>query len=596
VHYDGDKVSISYDEDQLYPSLPPSDPAKVTKLQGQLQRNDLFPFSIEENSDDEAFLAAFNDGGDEGAHLRHVDKEGFNEIIFCPSLAQRNPRLTGETFEQRAKRRGRDSGALQLALRLFCGNYEQHYGSLADQRLIYFPPTLTSRVREPKAFLRRDAFHCTKINALFRDEQFEYEKDLATTKPAILEKQHKEGKQQYSIISPTAWSGVRNANKEIEGILLQRLLWKVLVIAARRIHQGGGPQSLEEHFFQNQWDTIVTLQADELRYRADIQNLVFEYITCLLGEEYQLCPDFSGRVYDYSICPNAIRKLDSLAHADQPSSITSKLREKTLCPVAMRVLCLFSELPGNRVNDRHGETAKDNETVSPPSERVEYFRKQRRLLRKTTPRWKSNCQYLSLKDVVKPIRARLSVSEAAPNVNIMSAMLAAENTRDPKHYDLDYDQIWAFSRKLPTYSKDRNFFSLKFYDGVLRKDVIDPWDDECWYAGEGRYFKMPVWNPDPDSRIRNLPAGTQPHSQVWFDEPAPNELVPEVGGGQIMPLPLIDFDPEKLGAEQAEKEKKWKIPKYLPGYSRKFIPPETELTEADTVSQIQKDLDGKLHM
>lgn len=600
VHYEEDEEYIPYNEDQTYPRLPPSDPARVTKLRGQLQNNDLFPFSIEEYSDDDAFFAAFNDSGDEGTYLRRLDSDGFNEIMTCPSLARRNPRLPNETFEQRAKRRGRESAALQLALRLFCGNYEQHYGSLADQRLVDFPPTLASEAKEPKKTSKRDAFQCTKMNALFLAEQFEYEKVKPIAKSsASREEKIKDKVQQPSIIDPCAWSGVRNANKEIEGILLQRILWKVLVMAARRINQGGDSKSLEEQFVQGQWDAIVTCQTDELRHKSDIQDLVFGYITCLLGEEYQLGPNFTGRIYDYSVSSSCIRMLNSLANADQPSFIQSSLREKALCPVAMRILYLFSETSDNKANEKQGTATKPNEKVHPPEERVEYFKKQRQFLRKTTPRWESEGRYLSLKEVVKPIRARLGISEAAPEVDIMSAMLAVENTRDPKHYDLDYDQIWSFSRELPTYTKVRNFFSLKFYDGELREDVIDPWEEIREYVNEEMADYAQHYNHVPgnlDPRIPYIPPPKyQPQSDAWLDGPASGASTPKVGSGKIMPLPLIDFDPEKLEAEQTAGVKKWRIAKYYPGYSGKFPLPETGFIEAAIGVQIRKDLDGKLH-
>lgn len=600
-HYD-EEESISHDGDKSYPRLPPSDPAKVTKLQGQLQNDDLFPFSLEEGSDDEAFLAAFNDSGDEGTNLRRFDRDGFNEVISCPSLAARNPDLPDETFEQRAKKRGRDSAALQLALRLFCRNYEQHYGSLVDQRLVDFPPTLTPRIKQLKESSVRDAFQCTKMNALFRAEQFEYENPKAIAMSTTSEKDLKAEDQHPSMIDPTAWSGVRSANKEIEGILLQRLLWKILIMAAKRIHRGGGPQSLEEQFVQSQWDAIVTFQTDELRYRSDIQDLVFEYITCLLGEEYQLGPSFSGRIYDYSVSSSSIRMLDSLTSANEPSSIQNDLREKALCPVAMRVLYLFSETSDNKANEKQGATMKANEIIPPPEERVKYFKKQRKFLRNTTPGWKSKGKYLTLKEVVKPIRARLSVSEAAPDVNILSSMLAVENTRNPKYYALDYDQIWVFSRELPTYSKVRNFFSLKFYDGVLREDVMNPWDDESEYEADGvtdhtlQYNPTQRANSDIDPRIPySPPPRVQSRTQVWLDGQPSDESVPEVGSGQIMPLPLIDFNPEKLQARQAKQVKRWKVAKYYPGCSLKLPLPETGFIEAAMGARIQTDLDGKFH-
>lgn len=607
VHCNEDKGHISYHGDQSFPRLPPSDPEREIRLQGQLQNNDLFPFSLEERSDDEAFFAAFNDRGDEGAYLRRLDRDGFNEIMSCPSLASRKPHLPDETFEQRAKKRGRDSAALQLALRLFCGNHEQHYGSLADQRLVDFPPTLTSKFKEPKESKGRDAFQCTKRNARFRAEQFEYEKVEPNSRPTASEEQTKSGVQHPRIINPLAWSGVREANKEIEGILLQRLVWKILVMAARRINQGSYPQSLEEQFVQSQWGSIVACQTDELGHRSDIQDLVFEYITCLLGEEYQLGPNFTGRIYDYSVSPSSIRMLNSLASAEQPSSIQSSLRERALCPVAMRILYLFSETSDNKANEKQGTAMEPNETMTPPEERVEHFEEQRQFLRQITPRWKSEGRYLSLKDVVKPFRSGLSVSEATSDLNIMSAVLAVENTRDPKHYDLDYDQIWSFSRELPTYSKVRNFFSMKFYDGTLREDVIDPWEEGSEYNYEEladytqSHNQMPGTSDKIEHRIPYIPPPKpQPLTQASLDgsapnDPAPNDPAPEVGSGKIMPLPLVNFDPEKLKVEPVEKVKKWRIAKYFPGRLGNFSLPETGFIEAAMGAQIQKDLDGKVH-
>lgn len=600
VHYEEDEECVPYDEDQSYPRLPPSDPARITKLRGQLQNNDLFPFSIEECSDDDAFFAAFKDSGEEGTHLRRLDSDGFNEIMSCPRLARQNSQLPTETFERRARKRGRDSAALQLALRLFCGNYEQHYGSLADQRLVDFPPTVASEGKRLQDSSKGDAFQCTKANARFRAEQFEYEKVNPTSKSnGSNGEQTKDKKLPPSIIDPTAWSGVQNANKEIEGILLQRLLWKILAMATRRINQGGDSKSLEERFVQSRWDAIVTCQTNELRYKLDTQGLVFKYIACLLGEEYQLGPNFTGRVYDYSVSSSMIRMLNSLATADGPSSIQTDIREKALCPVAMRILYLFSETSDNKGGEKQGTATKYNENESPPEERVEYFKKQRQSLRETTPRWKSKGKYLSFKDMVEPIRARLSVSDAAPDVDIMSAMLAVENTRDPKHYDLDYDQIWSFSRELPTYTKVRNFFSLNFYDGELRDGVIDPWEEGSEYGNKDvadytQHYSSVLGNLD--FKVPYIPPPKpQPQSQALSDGSASEESTPEVGSGKIMPLPLIDFDPEKMEAEQTDGVKKWRIARYYPGYSGKFPLPETGFIEAAIGAQIQKDLDGKIH-
>ncbi|KAK2767716.1 hypothetical protein FQN54_003874 [Arachnomyces sp. PD_36] len=593
------KDSILHGSDQLYPRLPPSDPSKVTKLQGQLQNNDLFPFTIEEGTDDEAFFASFNDAGDEGTHLRRIDREGFNDIMSCPSLAQRNASLPSETFEERAKKRGRDSAALQLALRMFCRNYEQHYGSLADQRLVDFPPALCPQVQESKESTGEDSFQCTKLNALFRAEQFEYENAGPIAEPTSSERQAMVNGPRLSIISPSSWSGVGNTNKEIEGILLQRLLWKVLAMATKNLHQGGSPLSLEEQFVQKQWDTMMTLQADEVQHRSDIQDLVFEYITCLLGEEYRLGPNFSGRIYDYSVSSSSVRMLHSIAGAEQPTTIPNSVREKLLCPVAMRVLYLFSETSDSNANESQGaDTMKNSETAPPPEERVKYFKKQRKFLRKATPSWKTKGNYLSIKDAVKPIREKLRVSEAAPDVTIMSAMLAAENSRDENDYDLDYDQIWAFSKELPSYTKRRNFFSLKFYNGVLREDVVDPWEDSSEYESEGvenyteYHDDVPITSDYADPRAPYPPSpGVPTPSQAGVDGPTPEHPNPEVGSGKIMPLPLIDFDPEKLEAEQTKKVKKWRVAKYYPDSSGPFPLPETGLIEALMGAQIQEDID-----
>lgn len=102
------------------------------EIPGVPLREDHPPFTTERSPDLSLFRRTLGGSTLRGQKLRKIESEGQHEVLKNPAvvkdvLEERNSMSQDEIFEIRARKRGRRRAALEIALRSFATNNEQHY-------------------------------------------------------------------------------------------------------------------------------------------------------------------------------------------------------------------------------------------------------------------------------------------------------------------------------------------------------------------------------------------------------------------------------------------------------------------------------------
>ena len=120
------------------------DTSDRAQLRGAPLREDHPPFTIERPDDHEIFRDGLRAPTDRGRELRRTERNGFNEVLQDPALVQRHleegsQRTEHGRFDVRATKRGRTRAAVQIALRSFATNREQHFVGGWRHRVLRLP-------------------------------------------------------------------------------------------------------------------------------------------------------------------------------------------------------------------------------------------------------------------------------------------------------------------------------------------------------------------------------------------------------------------------------------------------------------------------
>lgn len=114
------------------------------QLRGAPLREDHPPFTIKRPVDHDAFIEALRANTPRGQALRKIENDAYSQILNDPSLVrehieEENQQTEDERFNTRATNRGRKRAAVQIALRSFATNHEQHFEGGWKHRVLRLP-------------------------------------------------------------------------------------------------------------------------------------------------------------------------------------------------------------------------------------------------------------------------------------------------------------------------------------------------------------------------------------------------------------------------------------------------------------------------
>lgn len=114
------------------------------QLRGVPLRDDHAPFTIKRPVNHNAFIEALRAYTPRGQALRKIENDAYSKILDDPSLLREhieegNQQTEDERFNTRATNRGRKRAAVQIALRSFATNHEQHFEGGWKHRVLRLP-------------------------------------------------------------------------------------------------------------------------------------------------------------------------------------------------------------------------------------------------------------------------------------------------------------------------------------------------------------------------------------------------------------------------------------------------------------------------
>ena len=117
-------------------------------------REDHPPFTIERPDDHDAFREALRAYTPRERELRKIENDAYSQRLQNPSLVHEDVEETSqqtedERFDIRAMKRGRKRAAVQIALRSFATNHEQHFEGGWRHRVLRLPPAPLPGSSEP---------------------------------------------------------------------------------------------------------------------------------------------------------------------------------------------------------------------------------------------------------------------------------------------------------------------------------------------------------------------------------------------------------------------------------------------------------------
>lgn len=127
-----------------------------TAIPGAPLRDDLPPFTIEGPANQDLFRQTLRGSTSQGQKLRGLENEGYREVLRDPSvvndvLEERVSMSQDEIFNIRATKRGRQRAAIEISLRSFATNDEQHYQGGWQHNYLRLPSE--PLVRRPESVL-----------------------------------------------------------------------------------------------------------------------------------------------------------------------------------------------------------------------------------------------------------------------------------------------------------------------------------------------------------------------------------------------------------------------------------------------------------
>lgn len=161
------------------------DTSERAQFRGAPLREDRPPFTIERPDDHDAFIEALRAYTPQGQELRKIENDTYSQTLNDPSLVREHieegsQQPEEERFNTRATKRGRKRAAVQLALRSFATNHEQHFEGGWRHRVLRLPSAPLPEPSDPEMAIPAEGRKGSN-----NDDSFEWTKKVLTFQHSV---------------------------------------------------------------------------------------------------------------------------------------------------------------------------------------------------------------------------------------------------------------------------------------------------------------------------------------------------------------------------------------------------------------------------
>ena len=555
------------------------DTSERAKLRGAPLREDHPPFTIERKSDQIEFLRAFRAKTEQGRALRALEAAAYDETLLDSSLvneyleektvANETENDKAERFSVRARKRGRRRAAVQIALRSFAQNSEQHFAGGWDHRVVRPPAPPMVEPAEPIMFAPLDKeqqppaihpYRYTRKILQFQEAQREMEEGfngkLANSDKSVV----------YSWLdfpNPSHRRTVAKARCENRIRVLSLLTFDLLV-------KVGTEEIMQERDEETQAKVFVEEWALPAREEVGGGDLPQQTKVRLVLAYYSEDPGWPGdslavRAKSRPLSPQEIAALQQ--YIESKSSVSNATVHELTTKLGTELADAWSQLADNRLAQ---DESKNRESAISALRRIRAYQYER-----DDSKHRNRGRKAPLRELAQALDGNKAELNHAEAINLMSDRILNENHENERPQRVTLDEMWSFAAHVPPESRNRNFFSIEQWSGFapikfdeearmtatgkrkaggdddnlpippFKRQRADEFDNSV--RRPMRQYHAVVYdplNPDNPNSSRRLPPEEFGFVQV---EETPHEPVPVIGSGELMPPEIKAFDYQRDG-------------------------------------------------
>ena len=548
------------------------DMSERASLRGAPLREDHPPFTLERKPDHNEFLSALRADTDHGRELRTLEAEAYDATLVDSSLVNEYLEeraaaedeaedAIAERFRVRATKRGRRRAAVQIALRSFARNFEQHFAGGWDHRVVRLPPAPPEKPAEPIMFMPLDRdqrperiypYRYTKKVVRFQEEQRLREQDVCEKLA-----QPDTDIEPIEFPKPSHKRAVIKARCENRFRALALLLFDVIVALAseeateesRKIGAGFVelsvlPALLEIGDVKLPQQTKVRLALEFLRQDRDwLKNAIQR------GSDVE------------PLDSQGISVLQQFIESQSPT--LDQTIDGLMSTLAREIAELFIHIEQDRFEAEHLELRERSRKTLRNWRQIQY--------RDDPSRRREHGKHVALQALAQPLNGNEGEVSHSEAINLLSDQILWENHANQRPQKVTHDEMWSFAPHLPAEMKSRNFFSIDQWSGFK---AAKPGEEACEpgalkskadEANDSLPFPFGKRPPEADADSDSLPLPKPQHTTVTYkslnpDDPNPSrrlppeeigfvqvqeasrEHTPEIGSGDLMPPEIMEFD------------------------------------------------------
>ncbi len=447
--------------------LPSNDPTAIAEAHLAFRKDDHAPFTINRKPDHAEFVHAFRTNDETGRKLRNIEHQAYLGTLSRPKLV--NTYVEENSFEQRALKRGRRRAALQVALRTFAENREQHFSGGWMHRVVSLPqppvvtldePRMCQAALESERSAEPDAYEWTKKNFGFQQGQKQLEqwvnteraevqgstitpndKSMLFSEPAVFYK-------------PTQRRGVVKARQERRLIRLARVTFALVARAGlsdvSRATGGDAPSTHEALvFIRAIQEGLIDGGTNETQdVPTATQITMIQQYAKSGGQLLQIGSD--GGNGDSALSDSELARLEAC-----PEEGLSEPNGETTDFLRRLRIELF-----NLIEQSENVDSEDNSQMTEDQDRQALVNFREDLARDTSTTTTAR-KFFTLQELAEPLNGTDGLPDIDRAKSLLTDKILTENHEDVRSRKLQHNKVWSFSSKLPARSKARNFFSLE---------------------------------------------------------------------------------------------------------------------------------------
>lgn len=554
------------------------DTSERASLRGAPLREDHPPFTIERKHDQQGFLRAFRANNERGRALRDLEAAAYNATLLDSALvneyleeraeADETEDHKAERFDTRATKRGRRRAAVQIALRSFARNCEQHFAGGWDHRVVRLPPPPVEEPPEPTMFAPLDReqrprvahpYRYTRKILLFQETQRRLEERINLS---LATDENNKGYSWLDFPNLSHKPTVVMARTENRLKILALLTYEVKVKLGYQEIKSGNNTGMAAQFIR-EWVVGVCedLGSSDLSQQEKVALVLAYYDRDPSWPEDYL----ESRSKWSPLSPQMIAALQRFVRSR--SGVINATAHRLITRLATELADVWFQLKHNNLAE---EETWNRRAALNALKRERRFRIARRLRQN-----KDHRTYAPLRELAQPLNDNETEATDAEAINLMSSQILRENNENSRPPRVVLEELWSFAAHLPTESTNRNFFSLEQWSGfapirageavrltAAGKRKTDEEDDSLSLPAskhqraddindiisrDMRQHNAVAYEPlNPDNPLPSRRVAPEDIGFVQVEE-SPQERVPVIGSGDLMPPEMKNFDYQRDG-------------------------------------------------